>query len=78
MILVCETDLEKALDIFLTEARIPRDKDWTPVMEMAFIHHRVLPALIKAIEAIGPISYCYGFDLSKVNLEEYRRDKLGK
>ena len=74
--LVSETDVERALDVFLREAQIPRHAMWSKKWEARVMQLRIIPAFLKALEAIEPVDYCYGFDASKIDVEQYRREKM--
>ena len=79
--LICETDVERALDVFLTKARIPRggigERGVSRAIEKFWMRGRLVSAFLKALEAIESIDYCYGFDASKIDVVGYRQDKHG-
>jgi len=74
--LVCETSIERALGIFLSEARIPRAGEVGVAMDAAWMRARLVPAFLKALEEIEAVEYCYGFDASKIDVIGYRREEF--
>ncbi len=74
--LVSETSIEKALSVFLKEARIPRAGEVTAKMDAAWMNLRLVPAFLKALEEIEEVDYGYGFDASKIDVIAYRKSLL--
>ncbi len=74
--LVSETAIECALNVFLKEAHIPRSEEVTVAMDAAWMRTYLVPAFLKALEEIESIEYSYGFDASKIDVEQYRREKM--
>ena len=73
IMLVCEQDLEKAIQTFLNELKIPRPDCWSKNYDLAF-KRAAVPAFISALEEIDDIDYCYGFDVTKVFSEASCQD----
>lgn len=65
--LVCEDNLVAAVVRFLRVARISRPSGTSASMDTAFVAFRVLPALLEALEEIGPVDLCHGFSLKEAS-----------
>lgn len=63
---ICERDLERAVKAFLYHAGIPRPERWSKTNDDLFVHNRIYPAMLKALEAIETVNLCYGFDIDRI------------
>jgi hypothetical protein len=64
--LICEDSLERAIKVFLDEARMPRPDNWSLDKDKSFIDNCIVPAFFEALKQIESVETCYGFDLSTV------------
>ena len=57
--------MEEAVNQLLVEARIPRPLHWPDLFD-ALIKRNVAIAFVHALERLGPVSKCSGFDETKL------------
>jgi hypothetical protein len=65
MLLTTQT-LQRAVEVFLKEAHIPRPKYWSVDHDVLFLNNVIVPAFYKALQEIEEVQPCFGFDLNNV------------
>ena len=68
--LLSEQSLEKAINTFFHEIKLPRPRGWSLLFDKMILK-KAVPAFIEALKEIEKIDYCYGFDESKVFEDTY-------
>ena len=63
--LICESNLSRAIKTFLDEVKIPRPDYVSQLLDCAFVRMSVFPAFLKALAEIGEVNLCTGFSIEQ-------------
>jgi hypothetical protein len=65
--LLTNENLQKAIEVFLQEAHVPRPAGWSVNMDTAYLNRVIAPAFYRALQEIEGVDPCYGFNLRDIH-----------